>query len=149
VRVDEECAEPKSCLLPVTQLGDLIALTSHPGDRFLIALENRFTEPRYGGLMVISGVSEVSQVAWPHPLRPGEFQVLPDTILIDDRIGTDLLIVLTSQHYFTPNEVPTLERDDFLREGNWAVNEILKRLERNRSGVDVGRVYFHITQPRP
>jgi hypothetical protein len=149
VRVDDECAEPQACLLPVEERGDSTTVTAHPGDRFLIALENRLTEPRYGALVVLSGVSEVSQVVWPRPLQAGEFQVLPDTILIDDRIGTDVLIVLTAPHYFTPREVPTLGRDDFLRDGKWLVSEIVEQLERSKSELTVGRVYYHITLPRP
>lgn len=123
-------------------------LVAHPGDRFQIAFANRSPRPVYAGLLILSGAMALGQMAGPHPLWPGEVRVLPDTIVIDDRLGTDLLMVLSAARYFSVDDFPTILAEDFHGESGWRLGDLEELIGKNEVGIRITNVYYHVTTRR-
>jgi hypothetical protein len=148
VPLEHDCPKALDCALEVVERGDSSVLVSHPGDRYRIVFENRGDKPAYAGLLVVSGAMDLAGVAGPHPLWPSEPRVLRDTIVIDNRLGTDLLILLVAPRYFSGNDFPAIYAQDFHGNGGWRVDDLVALVGRNEAGIRVAGVYYHQTTKR-
>jgi hypothetical protein len=99
-------------------------------------------------LLVMTGAAPQGQIAWPLPVAPGQTAVLPDTLLVDARLGTDLLIVLAHNRYFSPNDFRRIEPDKYRTEAGWDLEVLLEMLTRNEAGIQIARLYHHVTRQR-
>jgi hypothetical protein len=148
VPLETDCDKPLACALEIIQRGDSSVMVSHPGDRYRIAFENRADRPAYAGLLVVSGAMDLAAVAGPHPLWPSEPRLLPDTIVIDNRLGTDLLILLVAARYFSDSDFPAIYARDFHGDSGWLVDDLVTLVGRNEVGIRVANVYYHQTTKR-
>jgi hypothetical protein len=149
VPVESGCDQPLTCALEIVQRGDSSVMVSHPGDRYQIAFENHTDQPVYAGLLIVSGAMPLGVMAGPHPLWPDEIRTLPDTIVIDNRLGTDLLILLVAGRYFSANDFPIIYPEEFHGDASgWRTDDIVKQVARNEVGIRIAGVYYHRTTKR-
>lgn len=148
IRVDSACGTVTDCAAAIIEEGDAELILSSPGDRYLIGLANGSSNPTYMSLLIMTRAAPEAQIAWPQPVPPGHTEFLPDTLLIDARVGTDLLIVLAHDRYFSPNDFRRIEPDKYRTEWGWDLKTLLKVLMRNEAGIHIARLYHHTTRPR-
>jgi hypothetical protein len=135
LRVDSVCETVTNCAAPILEEGDSDLIFSSPGDRYLIGLSNGSSDPMHMSLLVMTGA-------------PGQTAVLPDTLLVDARLGTDLLIVLAHDRYFSPNDFRRIEPDKYRSRAGWDVEALLEMLRRNEARIHIARLYYHTTRQR-
>jgi hypothetical protein len=135
-------------LLRVDSVCETVTNCSSPGDRYLIGLSNGSSDPMHMSLLVMTGAAPQGQIAWPKLVAPGQTAVLPDTLLVDARLGTDLLIVLAHDRYFSPNDFRRIEPDKYRSRAGWDVEALLEMLRRNEARIHIARLYYHTTRQR-
>jgi hypothetical protein len=148
LRVDSVCETVTNCAAPILEEGDSDLIFSSPGDRYLIGLSNGSSDPMHMSLLVMTGAAPQGQIAWPKLVAPGQTAVLPDTLLVDARLGTDLLIVLAHDRYFSPNDFRRIEPDKYRSRAGWDVEALLEMLRRNEARIHIARLYYHTTRQR-
>ncbi len=121
-------------------------LEARPGDEYVVSLKNVRERPLFGALVIFSSAHPQGLVTWPRPIRADELLISPDTLVIEGRLETGLLVVLVHTRYFTPDEVPQVPLDVAMGAGTWAVESIIRWLSANESGIQVSQVCYHTTR---
>jgi hypothetical protein len=150
VVLDSLCETAAGCSVLVPELlgTDSLVLESRPGDQYVVGLKNVRERPLFGALAIFSSAHPRGLVTWPRPIRADELLLSPDTVVIESRLETGLIVVLVHSRYFTPDEVPEVPRDIAMEHGIWAVDPIVRWLSANESGIQVSQVCFHTTKAR-